>query len=265
MDKFGKFGSPGIAGIFGSPLKSNGINGPSPMGFIFGRTPQSIGSNTGSQYYTTGLTPACTDSPMIFSDNGTPLSDIGDISIYSAFSPSLFSSPRVATRNSTSRRATPNKQNEDDALYLLADSCIASAEKDYSIFGGIGEFSPTEKFDLVNVSFPHLDMSGLSGHGDSPCDITGQEGEDIAASLSSPFQTNMSMLSQGSHIVSVTQNGIGSIMQSATKRKHYDISYEDQNTTCQDDNSMINYQENNDSNSSLAIDSPFKNVQLSMR
>jgi len=78
-----RFGSPGA---YGSP---NG-HGPSPLGavFGFGKTPLSSGNR-----FPVGFTPGSglNESPMMFSDDGTPLSDIGDIhSIYSTFSPSLF-------------------------------------------------------------------------------------------------------------------------------------------------------------------------------
>lgn len=229
-------------GTFGSPSKS-GVAGSSPMNFAFGRTPQSTFSNGGStgNYYATGLTPACTDSPMIY-DNGTPLSDIGDMqSIYSAFSPSLFSSPRPSFKTG-SRASSPRTE---EALTVLADSCIASAEKDYSqsqfaqshTNTNISSDSPNlsrinrRDGEAGNASFTSLDMSALSAQGESsPLDVTAQEC-DFSTTIESHNNSSGSALETS--IIPGT----------ATKRKHFSLS------------------EDQESNS---IDSPLKNAHLSI-
>ena len=214
-------------GTFGSPSKS-GVTGSSPMNFAFGRTPQSTFSHGGStgNYYATGLTPACTDSPMIY-DNGTPLSDIGDMqSIYSAFSPSLFSSPRPNFKTSSSA----SSPRTEEALTVLADSCIASAEKDYSqsqfthnnaSATNISSDSPNlsrihrrDEGEVGNVSFTSLDMSALSAQGgSSPLDVTEAHEE---SDFSTATEHNNSTLETS--VISGT----------ATKRKHYTIAADDQ-------------------------------------
>jgi len=184
----------GSPGIFGSPSQK-GV-------FHFGRTPQSIYAQN-PLYYATGLTPACADSPMIFSDNGTPLSNC-DIDV---FSPSLFSSPRGNTK-SRSRTQSPRT---DQGLIVLADSIIVSAEKDFSKDGS--PFSEIRSgaikgMGMENISFTSLaDMSALSAHPDSPLDITNQE---------SPVMSK-SMMNESKY-------------GTATKRKHSTFS-EDKNTS----------------------------------
>ena len=221
-------------GIFGSPSKLLGE--PSPMGCTFGRTPQStfsngIGGNV--NYFPTGLTPACTDSPMIFSDNGTPLSDIGDMSIYSVFSPSLFSSPRPKEGKDGSRERSvgPSSPQTAEALTVLADSCIASSEKDYSKFSR-GAQSPNisvmrdlrsaHGMGMENVSFGSLaDMSALTA-------------QESASPLNISASGNISPVLPGGH----ASGGIGT----TSKRKHFSIA----------DESLV------------MTDSPFKNTQLQL-
>ena len=203
----------GSPGVFGSPSQK-GV-------FHFGRTPQSTYAHN-PLYYATGLTPACAESPMIFSDNGTPLSNC-DIDV---FSPSLFSSPRGNTK-SRSRTQSPRT---DQGLNVLADSIIASAEKDFSKDGSpFSEIrsSAFKGMGMENVSFTSLaDMSALSAHPDSPLDITNQE---------SPVMNK-----------SLNESKYGT----ATKRKHSTFN-EDKNT------SIILSQ--NDS-----MESPNKSIHLSI-
>lgn len=197
---------------------------------------------------------------MIFSDDGTPLSDIGDMSIYSAFSPSLFSSPRPAINSASSPRT-------EEALTVLADSCIASAEKDYSSsrFEGNDNDSPNisrirsigDGIGLENVSFVSIaDLSAVSNHeldgSNSPLDVTGTQD---SPSQDSPSQDS---LSPSQESVSYNENSISNIsniLGTATKRKHYSILEENDGS-----DSMI--MSSQDQAASVS-DSPFKSMSLS--
>jgi len=172
--------SPGLGALVeaASPLKSTPsayIQGP-----FSGRTPFSLRKQT---YIGTGLTPGHTESPggLNFSVTNTPLSEI---SISSDFSPSVFSPPRSGAHRRLAMSGderdlhyygananTGSELNRSDilspttreALNVLADSCIASAEGVKALMAARDVYSSTanhsHKVNLNSSSFG-IDTSG---------------------------------------------------------------------------------------------------------
>lgn len=105
-------------------------------------TYSSVRKHDRHHYYRTGLTPATNDneSPLKMSNDNTPLSDIGDISISSSvFSPSFspsraFGIPSGAERSERTKRnlSTSKSPRTEEALSLLAD-CIVERDQEVSL------------------------------------------------------------------------------------------------------------------------------------
>jgi hypothetical protein len=135
-----KGGSPsnslaGLAGVMGTPIRGT------PNRSMYGRTPYSSSKN---QYSGSGLTPGLGESPSWPNVTDTPLSEISIASDFGdVFSPPRSGSAKASLRkcgsadkevgssqlHSRMRDRAPMSPTEA-ALNVLADSCIASAEKD---------------------------------------------------------------------------------------------------------------------------------------